>query len=160
MGDARIFNATVSGILAGSIMGDHISPISDTTILSCIAAECGLIEHVKTQMPYAGVVALISILFGTLPIGYSPQYPSAVANILGLMFIFLTVYLIGVPIVSDSGKFDFGTELFMKFNKNSELHKIKEDTVAFSKSDVHIADKVPTEDEKETKPEESHVVEP
>lgn len=131
MGDARTFNATISGILAGSIMGDHLSPISDTTILSCTATQCGLMEHVKTQMPYAGVVAFWSVLLGTLPIGFSKGYPNAFAIILGLIAIALTVFILGVPVVNKTGKFDIGTELYMKFNKGSELHKLKEDTVAF-----------------------------
>lgn len=49
--------ATVSAILAGAVCGDHISPISDTTILSSTGAQCNHIEHVSTQMPYAILVA-------------------------------------------------------------------------------------------------------
>lgn len=48
---------TVSAILAGAVCGDHISPISDTTILSSTGAQCNHIEHVSTQMPYALLVA-------------------------------------------------------------------------------------------------------
>ena len=52
---------TISAILAGSVFGDHISPISDTTILSSSGAQCNHIDHVKTQMPYAGLVAIITL---------------------------------------------------------------------------------------------------
>lgn len=48
---------TVSAILAGAVCGDHISPISDTTILSSTGAQCNHIEHVSTQIPYAMLVA-------------------------------------------------------------------------------------------------------
>lgn len=53
---------TISAILAGSVFGDHISPISDTTILSSSGAQCNHIDHVKTQMPYASIVAIISLV--------------------------------------------------------------------------------------------------
>jgi len=48
---------TISSILAGAVCGDHISPISDTTILSSTGAQCNHIEHVSTQIPYALLVA-------------------------------------------------------------------------------------------------------
>ena len=53
---------TVSATLGGAVFGDHISPISDTTILASAGAECDHVEHVNTQIPYAAVVAGISIV--------------------------------------------------------------------------------------------------
>ncbi len=47
----------LSATLAGSVFGDHSSPISDTTILSSAGSGCNHIEHVSTQLPYALVVA-------------------------------------------------------------------------------------------------------
>ena len=52
----------ISAILAGSVFGDHISPISDTTILSSSGAQCNHIDHVNTQLPYASIVAAISFI--------------------------------------------------------------------------------------------------
>ena len=52
----------ISAILGGGVFGDHCSPISDTTCVSAIASGCDLLEHVKTQLPYAifcGVLTLI-----------------------------------------------------------------------------------------------------
>ncbi len=43
----------LSAILGGGIFGDHCSPISDTTAVSSIAAGCDILDHVKTQLPYA-----------------------------------------------------------------------------------------------------------
>ncbi len=43
----------IAAILGGGIFGDHCSPISDTTCVSAIASGCDLLEHVKTQLPYA-----------------------------------------------------------------------------------------------------------
>ena len=47
-------------VLSGGLFGDHCSPISDTTILSSTGAECELVEHVKTQLPYAVVNGVIA----------------------------------------------------------------------------------------------------
>jgi len=65
-----IMIASIGGVLAGAIFGDHCSPISDTTILSSQASGCDHVEHVRTQLPYALLVGAVSILFGTLPVGY------------------------------------------------------------------------------------------
>lgn len=65
-----IFYSVVSAVLAGSILGDHVSPISDTTILSSISSGCNHIEHVRTQMPYALTVGMVSLLVGTIPAAY------------------------------------------------------------------------------------------
>jgi Na+/H+ antiporter NhaC len=62
-----IFYNVVSVILAGSVFGDHCSPISDTTILSSLASSCNHIDHVRTQLPYALTVGLVSIVFGSIP---------------------------------------------------------------------------------------------
>ncbi|MBN2778581.1 MAG: Na+/H+ antiporter NhaC family protein [Bacteroidales bacterium] len=65
-----VFAHVVSTVIAGSVFGDHCSPISDTTILSSLACSCNHIQHVKTQLPYAITVALITLIFGTLPVAY------------------------------------------------------------------------------------------
>ncbi len=67
MSDAEalsLFYASVGAVLSGAIFGDHCSPISDTTVLSSLASECTLEQHVWTQMPYALVVAVVSVLCG------------------------------------------------------------------------------------------------
>lgn len=50
---------SVSAVLAGAVCGDHISPISDTTVMSSAGAQSNHINHVSTQMQYAAVVAVI-----------------------------------------------------------------------------------------------------
>ncbi|MCF8230034.1 MAG: Na+/H+ antiporter NhaC family protein, partial [Bacteroidales bacterium] len=62
-----IFYNVVSCVLAGSVLGDHCSPISDTTILSSLASSCNHIEHVRTQLPYALSVGFVAIIVGTIP---------------------------------------------------------------------------------------------
>ncbi|KGJ94463.1 Na+/H+ antiporter NhaC family protein [Colwellia psychrerythraea] len=59
----------IAAILGGGIFGDHCSPISDTTCVSAIASGCDLLEHVKTQMPYAlvgGALTLIAYVIASI----------------------------------------------------------------------------------------------
>jgi len=59
----------IAAILGGGIFGDHCSPISDTTAVSAIASGCDLLEHVKTQMPYAlfgGAVTLVAYILASI----------------------------------------------------------------------------------------------
>ena len=58
---------SIGAVLEGSIFGDHCSPISDTTVLSSVACASDHIDHVRTQAPYAIVVAAIALLVGYLP---------------------------------------------------------------------------------------------
>ena len=66
----HLLYASVSAVLAGAVMGDHASPISDTTILSSAATSCDHLEHVQTQLPYALTVGGIAILVGLIPSAY------------------------------------------------------------------------------------------
>ena len=56
---ASILIPALGATLAGSVYGDHCSPISDTTILSSAGAKCEHIRHVETQIPYATMVAAV-----------------------------------------------------------------------------------------------------
>lgn len=60
----------IAAVISGGVFGDHCSPISDTTIISSMAADCDHISHVRTQLPYAllsGAVSLaLFMLFGVL----------------------------------------------------------------------------------------------
>ena len=53
----------LAAILGGGVFGDHCSPISDTTAVSAIASGCDLLEHVRTQLPYALVGGVIALIF-------------------------------------------------------------------------------------------------
>lgn len=73
----------VGAVLSGGLFGDHCSPISDTTILSSTGAECDLVEHVKTQLPYAlvnGVIAFLAYLFA----GFTGSNLAAVLAVIAL----------------------------------------------------------------------------
>lgn len=53
----------VAAVISGGVFGDHCSPISDTTIISSLASECDVIEHVQTQLPYALISGVIALVF-------------------------------------------------------------------------------------------------
>lgn len=78
------FIPALGATLAGSVYGDHCSPISDTTILSSIGAQCEHIDHVETQLPYATLAAAVSAL-GYLLIGFSVNLWIAIAVSLVLL---------------------------------------------------------------------------
>lgn len=80
---------TLSATLAGSVFGDHCSPISDTTILSSAGAGCVHIEHVSTQLPYALVVAS-SALVGYIVAGFSESWWVSFAACLIMMVCLIT----------------------------------------------------------------------
>lgn len=61
-GSGTLAVLTVSATLGGAVFGDHISPISDTTILASAGAQCNHVEHVNTQLPYASLIAGIAAI--------------------------------------------------------------------------------------------------
>lgn len=66
----HIHLASISAVLAGAVFGDHCSPISDTTIMSSLACGSDHVDHVRTQLPYAITVGIVTVVFGYLPVGY------------------------------------------------------------------------------------------
>lgn len=64
-----IIYATAAAIMGGGCFGDHCSPLSDTTILSSLAAGADHVDHVKTQLPYAVTAATLSVA-GFLVVGF------------------------------------------------------------------------------------------
>jgi Na+/H+ antiporter NhaC len=64
---------TIAAVLSGGLFGDHVSPISDTTVLASIGAECDHLDHVTTQAAYAGVTGLVALFaFGLAGVYESP----------------------------------------------------------------------------------------
>lgn len=85
----------ISCILAGAVMGDHCSPISDTTIMSSTSTGCNHLEHVRTQMPYAltvGGVSLVWIVFSSVGV------PAWILLIAGVAALWAIVRFVGKPV--------------------------------------------------------------
>lgn len=108
-GNPVIFYSVVAGVLSGSVAGDHMSPISDTTVITALACDITLVAHVVTQAPYVLWMVLFCIIFGTLPIGYD-VWPNMVGIALGWVCSGLFVWLICVPIISPTGRWDIFTK--------------------------------------------------
>ena len=86
---------SIGAVLDGAIFGDHCSPISDTTIMSSIASSCDHVHHVRTQLPYCVVVAVLALCAGYLPaaMGVPPWIGVAAgAAISGLIFLCLRIF--------------------------------------------------------------------
>jgi Na+/H+ antiporter NhaC len=95
-------DSSIASVLAGSVWGDHCSPISDTTILSSMASGCDHIEHVRTQIPYALLVGFMALGTGILPTAYGMPWWMALLTGAGLLF--LVLHLRGESAVADSAK--------------------------------------------------------
>ena len=89
--DDEMMIIAVSAVLAGAVCGDHVSPISDTTIMSSSGAQSNHINHVQTQMQYAMVVAVICVI-GYLIAGLTKSWIAA----LGVSAVILVAVLYGL----------------------------------------------------------------
>lgn len=88
-----LFYNVVASVMAGAVMGDHCSPISDTTIMSSMASGCNHLQHVKTQMPYALTVGIVALLIGVLPTALG--LPSWLAFVIAIAMLAVIVRFAG-----------------------------------------------------------------
>ncbi len=95
-GGHTLLVSTVSSVLAGSIFGDHCSPISDTTVLSSMASGSDHMDHVRTQLPYALIVAVVAMLLGDLATAYG--LPPWVTYLAGGSVLFAVMRFVGKPV--------------------------------------------------------------
>jgi Na+/H+ antiporter NhaC len=64
-----VLYATIAAVAGGGVFGDHCSPLSDTSILASTGAASDHIDHVKTQIPFAALAAVVA-LAGYLALGF------------------------------------------------------------------------------------------
>jgi len=81
----------LAACLGGAVFGDHCSPISDTTILSSIGADCDHMDHVVTQLPYCVFVALFSLACYVLL-----ALTGSVLQALGMVTVMLVLSTVGI----------------------------------------------------------------
>jgi len=91
----HILYSTIACVLTGAVWADHCSPISDTTILTSMASGCDLMDHVKTQMPYALIAGSIALFIGTLPAGFGVPWWLLLG--LGFILLFIIINTYGKP---------------------------------------------------------------
>lgn len=132
-----LFFLTMSAVLAGAVYGDHVSPISDTTIMASSGAQCNHIDHVKTQLPYASLVAIISAVtylvmgfIATSNIGKS--YGASAGITLAIGFALLAVVIIILYVLDRKGIIDKidgkMSGFFAKMSRKPKKYSI-EDTI-------------------------------
>jgi len=68
-GGDPLLTVVVAAVFSGAVFGDHCSPFSDTTIVSSISCGVEPHDHVRTQIPYALLAALVAVLVGFIPAG-------------------------------------------------------------------------------------------
>ena len=88
---------SISACMAGAVCGDHVSPISDTTIMASAGAECKHVHHVSSQLPYAITVATVSFLTFVVA-GFTQQLgivaSAAISWILGIAMLFSALWVL------------------------------------------------------------------
>jgi len=82
-------HACIGAVLSGGMFGDHCSPISDTTILASTGAGCDHVDHVKTQLSYAVLNAIIS--FGAYIVAGFTGSPIALVLAIAAMVVVLPI---------------------------------------------------------------------
>lgn len=88
----HLLYSSIASVLAGSVWGDHCSPISDTTILSSLASGCDHVEHVRTQLPYAGLVGFVALLLCSVPVALGLPWWLALSLSLAVLYVALRLF--------------------------------------------------------------------
>lgn len=81
---------TVAAIISGGLFGDHCSPLSDTTLLASMGAACDLMDHFRTQFPYALLVAGVSTVLYII----GGLYEVSIIIIPGILVLFVLIYVL------------------------------------------------------------------
>ena len=81
---------TIAAVLSGGLFGDHVSPISDTTVLASVGAECSHLSHVSTQAAYAVVTGAVAFS----AFGLAGAFESALVLPIALVVLFITMALL------------------------------------------------------------------
>ena len=89
--DFTLMIVGVSACLAGAVFGDHVSPISDTTIMASAGAQCNHLNHVSTQFPYAATVAIVAF-FTYIIAGFIPN--AVIVLPIGIVLMLATLFVI------------------------------------------------------------------
>lgn len=88
--------AVIGAVTSGAIFGDHSSPISDTSIMSSMGAGADHMDHVRTQLPYALTVGVVSAIAGSLIAGFNGH--PLISYIIGIGALIAIVRFVGKPV--------------------------------------------------------------
>jgi len=96
-GDVNVAIAMSGAVLSGAILGDHASPVSDTTVMASIFSGADHIDHVQTQLPYAltvgGVIAVLYTIYGFTRVSPFVLLPIGVAILVVLQNVLHKYYI-------------------------------------------------------------------
>lgn len=94
---------TIAAVLSGGLFGDHCSPISDTTVLASVGADCNHLNHVTSQGAYAGLTGLVTIFAYGLAGVYESPYVLLVAIVVLFIIMTTTMKVFGSEVSGQSG---------------------------------------------------------
>ena len=89
-GDDKLMVISIAAVLAGAVCGDHVSPISDTTIMSSAGAQSNHINHVQTQMQYAAIptsICIVGYIIAGITRSWIPSLFISLAILFAVLFI-------------------------------------------------------------------------
>ncbi|MGB5823880.1 MAG: Na+/H+ antiporter NhaC family protein [Proteocatella sp.] len=96
-GDVTVAIAMSGAVLSGAILGDHASPVSDTTVMASIFSGADHIDHVQTQLPYAltvgGVIAVLYTIYGFTRLSPFVLLPIGVVMLIALQNVLHKYYI-------------------------------------------------------------------
>lgn len=90
---------TIAAVLSGGLMGDHVSPISDTTVLASVGADCNHLNHVTSQGAYAVITGLVTILAYWMAGLYQTPYVLFIAMVVLFISMTLTMRFLGSEVI-------------------------------------------------------------
>lgn len=95
---------TIAAVLSGGLMGDHVSPISDTTVLASVGADCNHLDHVTSQGVYAGTTGLVTIIAYWMAGVYQTPLVLFVAMVILFVSMTLTMRFLGSEVIPQPGR--------------------------------------------------------
>jgi len=101
--DASMY-LTIAAVLSGGLFGDHCSPISDTTVLASVGADCPHLNHVTTQGAYAGLTGVVTVLAYWMAGVYETPYVIFVAIVILFFAMTMAMRLFGAEVVPASSR--------------------------------------------------------
>lgn len=93
---------TIAAVLSGGLFGDHCSPISDTTVLASVGANCNHLDHVTTQVAYAGLTGLVTVFAYGMAGVYETPYVLFAAIVVLFASVTLAMRFFGTEAVPQS----------------------------------------------------------
>ena len=136
-GNPELFYGVIGALFSGAIAGEHVSPISDSSMLTCLATKCEITSHTLTQIPYAFFTSLVAFTAGTYAVSHD-AYPVYVAYLIGILFMFFYVFICCCPIIEPGGNYDIFTEIYRRCFKSKHLKSLKISTTEVYKIEQEV----------------------